>query len=120
MKELNLYTQNGKHFNYIIDEELTIGIYTTNKIENLNHNDKILKDKFAITLNEFYNISGGVLIKTKGKNNSRIDFLITEDVCFESIELICSLGSYGQFYEQFVKAFDKLETKHYDDDIWYS
>ncbi len=44
---------------------------------------------------------------------------MTEDVCFESLELISNQGFDGQFYDEFIQAFDMLETEQYEDEVFY-
>ncbi|MEM5565711.1 hypothetical protein WNY78_11380 [Psychroserpens sp. AS72] len=119
MKILNKYTQHGKVFTYIVDEELSIGIYKTTETEYLNLNDKTLLNNHNIKYDKFYRINDGVLIMAKTKNNSRIDFLITEDICFKSLQLISEHGFDGQFYNDFKTAFNMLDKNQFEDGIWY-
>jgi hypothetical protein len=119
MKKLNLHAEYNKPFTYIIDEELSIGIYRTINKEHLKENDKTLLNNYNITYNTHYKIDDAVLVKAKLSNGSRIDFLITENVCFDNLAILSEHGFDGQFYDEFVEAFDMLETEQYDDDAWY-
>ena len=47
-----------------------------------------------------------MVIRTKDENRKRID-------------LISNQGFDDQFYEEFVEAFDMLETVRYDAEAWY-
>tara|TARA_R110000751_G_C13768092_1_gene479885 strand:+ start:360 stop:545 length:186 start_codon:yes stop_codon:yes gene_type:complete len=60
-----------------------------------------------------------VIINAKDKDGKRIDFIITEDVSFYSLDLISNQGFDGQFYDEFVEAFDMLETEQCEDYTWY-
>jgi hypothetical protein len=119
MKRLNLSTQYGKPFTYIVDEELLIGIYKTIKTEYLNDNDKKLLTKHNVSYNKLFRINNGVLLKAKLINGSRIAFLITEDICFDGLTLISEKGFEGRFYNEFVEAFEMLDTQQYEDEAWF-
>ena len=55
--------------------------------------------------------------KAKLSDDSKIDFLITENICFDSLALLSEHGFNGQFYDECTEAFDTLETEQYEDDI---
>ena len=44
---------------------------------------------------------------------------LPKDVSFYSLDLISNEGFDGQFYDEFVEAFDMLETEQYEDYTWY-
>ncbi|WP_445957796.1 hypothetical protein [Yeosuana sp.] len=119
MKKINISTDYGKTFEYLIDDLLAIGVYSTTTTEYLNTNDALLREKSNINNNKFYHIDDAVLIRTTAKDNSRIDFLITENVCFEGLALISEHAFNFEFYDDFVTAFGMLETNQYEDEIWY-
>lgn len=119
MKKLNLITDNGKRVTYLIDELLAIGVYSTTTTKYLKTNEILLRENYNISTNKFYHINDAVLVRTIDKDNSRIDFLITEDVCFESLALISEHAFNFEFYDDFVTAFEMLETNQYEDEIWY-
>ena len=122
MKELKIRLdyRDTEGINYKIDALLSIGVYQTTSIPNLNHNYNLLKSKFKSHIGQILKLKDVVIFRAKDKNGKRIDFLITEDVCFESLELISNQGFDGQFYDDFVEAFDMLETNQFDDEIWYN
>lgn len=119
MKKLNLYTIDGKGFTYLVDDLLAIGMYSTTKKEHLNKNDTLLIENCNVTNKNFYPISDAVLIRTTAKDNTRIDFLITENISFESLDIISAHSYNGEFYDDFVAAFGMLDTNQYEDEIWY-
>ena len=47
-----------------------------------------------INNNKIYRLNDGILIRAIAKGNTRIDFLITEDVCFET-----NIPSYKNYIE---------------------
>ena len=122
MKELKIRLdyRDTEGINYKIDNLLSIGVYQTTSTPNLNHNYNLLKSKFKNHIGQILKLKDVVIIRAKNKNGKRIDFLITEDVCFESLELISNQGFDGQFYDEFVEAFNMLETNQFDDEIWYN
>ncbi len=121
MKELKIRLdyRDTEGINYKIDALLSIGVYQTTSIPNLNHNYNLLKSKFKNDTGQILKLKDVVIVSAKDKSGKRIDFLITEDVCFESLDLISSQGFDGQFYDEFIEAFDMLETEQYDDEVFY-
>lgn len=107
-----------RSFNYIADQLLVEGFYQTTKTKSLNENYKKMRSEISNKSYEIYRLGKDVLLRTRKKNNSRVDFLMTEEVCFDSIALLSDNYFDYEFYDQFVEAFEMLDYQQYENSDW--
>ena len=118
MKTINISITNNS-ITYVADDLLIKGFYRTTLENHFLKNDKNLRSLITNKPRNIYRVGDCVLIQTKQTDHSRVDFLITEDICFEGIKLLSEHHFNYEFYDEFVEAFEMLDYQHYDDKICY-
>lgn len=116
MKEIKLSDYNGKSIKYLADDLLLAGIYRTTSPEFLKLNFKSLKTLSVNNNKNLYRLNDAVIICANDKLGNRIDFLLTGNTYFECVEMIGNYAFDGQFYEEFYRAFEMLDTQRFEED----